>query len=134
MKKLFVKLIVCVCCSSYPLVSCQETVQLSIQENLGNCGLEGPAVKVAKDVRGRVSVLDASNPDLWVIVSEQGIIGNPNPIYDGPDIVIPCNLPDSLKRQNLKVIFSGDLKEYKGTAKGWLSTLYNSELTSVKSR
>jgi hypothetical protein len=96
--------------------------------------VEAIIIKSAKDVRGRVSVLDLDNPNTWVIVSEQGIIGNPNPVYDGPDIVIPCNLPDTLKRQDTKVVFSGDLREYKGSARSWLSTLYSSRLTAIKRR
>lgn len=75
------------------------------------CDLRRTTIKIANEVRGRISVLDSIHPDLWVIVSEEGIIGQNNPVFDGPDIVVVCNLPDSFKVYDTKVIFSGELKD-----------------------
>lgn len=100
--------------------------------DLGPCDVARKTVKVAKDVKGRVTVLDVDHPSLWVIVSEQGVIGVPGPVFDGPDIVIPCNMPDSLKKYDLKVVFSGDLKESQDGLPSGTSKLYYSSVTSIR--
>ncbi len=131
MKKLFIYLHIALSFLQYILVACQ-TLEPQGPNNLADCEVPGAVIKTANEVRGRISVLDTAHPDLWVIVSEQGIIGNPNPINDGPDIVLPCNLPDSLKRQDVNVLFSGELRQYQGSLTAWTSTLYNSRLTAIK--
>ena len=116
------------------LLVAYQTLEPQGPNNLADCEAPGAVVKTANDVQGRISVLDTAHPDLWVIVREQGIIGNPNPIYDGPDIILPCNLPDSLKRQDVNVLFSGELRQYQGSLTAWTSILYNSRLTAIKAR
>lgn len=106
------------------------------KENVIPCEYEGcdpkrQTIKIAEEVRGRISVLDSKHPNLWVIVSEEGIIGQEGPIFDGPDIVVACNLPDSLKENGLKVIFSGELKDACDDFKLFNSTLYYSNLTQM---
>lgn len=133
MKKPFIYIRTALGFLQYILVACQ-TLEPQGPNNLADCEAPGAVIKTANQVRGRISVLDTAHPDLWVIVSEQGIIGNPNPIYDGPDIVLPCNLPDSLKRQDVNVLFSGELRQYQGLLTTWTSTLYNSRLTAIKVR
>ncbi len=66
-------------------------------------------MKVAQNEGGRISVLSSEYPDVWVIVVD-GIVGEKGPIFDGPDVVVACNLPDTLEVEGLRVVFSGELK------------------------
>lgn len=103
--------------------------------NSVGCGCDSYAiVKVASNAKGRVARLSAEHPDKWVIVSEEGIIGNPNPIYDGPDIVLVCDFPDSLKVEDQKVIFSGQLTKPCETYETWTSVLYSGRLKDLHIR
>ena len=68
------------------------------------CDVKRPTIKNANLVKGRITTI-SGHPDTWIIVSEEGIIGQNTPVFDGPDIVIACNLADSLKILNQKVIF-----------------------------
>jgi hypothetical protein len=133
MKKSFLCICIVVSLLQGLLVACQNP-EPDASNKLVDCVAPGAVIKTAQQVRGYISVLDADHPDLWVIVSEQGIIGNTNPIYDGPDIVLPCNLPDSLRKQDVRVLFSGELRYYQGPLTAWTSTLYNSRLTAIEVR
>ena len=88
------------------IVSCKEDGNTCEYEG---CDSRRQTVKVAHEVRGRISVLSSEYPEVWVIVAE-GIIGQSGPIFDGPDVVVACNLPDTLKEEGLTVVFSGELK------------------------
>jgi hypothetical protein len=111
----------------------------SCKDDLDSCEYEGcdqqrQTIKKAKEVKGRISVFDSQHPNLWVIVSEEGIIGSDAPIFDGPDVVIFCNIPDSLKTNNLRVIFSGELKDSCDDFKPSISEIYYSTITQISSR
>jgi len=93
------------------IFSCKDDVQIQDGCQYNGCDLKRPTIKTANNAAGRISIFSKQYPDLWVIVSEDGIIGEDGPIYDGPDIVVICNLPDSLKVYDLQVIFSGELKD-----------------------
>ena len=97
------------------------------------CDPRRKTIKVAENSKARVSVLSIRHPDVWVLVAD-GIIGYDGPIFDGPDIVVPCNMPDSLKIMDLKVTFSGDLKSSCDEYGPSLSTIYHSNLRMIKSR
>ncbi len=94
------------------------------------CDTQRPTIKNAKHVKGRITTL-SGRPDTWIIVSEEGIVGQNTPIFDGSDIVIACNLADSLKILNQKVIFSGELKDSCDEFKTWTSKVYYSYLTDL---
>lgn len=95
------------------------------------CDVMRPTIKVANQAKGRIAILSKQYPDTWVIVSEEGIIGEDTPIFDGPDIVVVCNFPDSLKISDHRVIFSGELKDSCGDYKAWNSKIYYGYLTSL---
>lgn len=99
---------------------------------LGPCDVSRKTVKVARNVQGRVRIFDIDHPNLWVIVSQQGIIGQTGPIFDGPDIVVPCNLPDNMKQNGLLVVFSGDLKDSKNELPTLTNKVYYSQLTNLQ--
>lgn len=98
------------------------------------CDPRKKTVKTATNTKAVVSVLDSRHPDIWVLVSEEGIIGSSHPTYDGPDIVVPCNLPDSLKVMGQKVLFSGELKPSCDDFEPGFSIIYYSNLQSIKTR
>lgn len=95
------------------------------------CDIMRPTIKVANQSKGRIAILSAQHPDIWVIVSEEGIIGEDTPIFDGPDIVVVCNFPDSLKISDQRVVFSGELKDSCGDYEGWNSKIYYGYLTEL---
>ena len=108
--KIFIFLITVICFMS--ATSCNDD---NIQDGQGGCQYDGcdlrrQTIKIATNASGRISVL-AKYPDIWAIVSEEGIIGEDDPSFDGPDIVVICSLPDSMKVIGLQVIFSGELKD-----------------------
>jgi hypothetical protein len=94
------------------------------------CDYQRPTIKNANQVKGRITTL-SGHPDTWIIVSEEGIIGQNTSIIDGPDIVIACNLADSLKILNQRVIFSGELKDSCDEFKALTSKIYYSYLTYI---
>ena len=98
------------------------------------CDPRKKTVKTATNSKARISVLDSCHPDIWVLVSEEGIIGSKYPAYDGPDIVVPCNLPDSLKVMGRKVLFSGKLKPSCNDFEPGFSIVYYTNLQSIKTR
>lgn len=115
--------------------SCEKEIALN---NLTNCYSSKSIIKTAENVKGRISILDNKHPDLWCIKSMQGIIGYDRPTYDSFDTVIPCSLPDSLKIQDLIVVFSGDLKstgqDFKSTPDSmYYSDIYYSDLRELSS-
>lgn len=94
------------------------------------CDVKRPTIKNANQAKGRITTL-TGHSDTWIIVSEEGIIGQNTPVFDGPDIVIACNLPDSLKVLNQKVVFSGELKDSCDEIKAWTSKVYYSYLIEI---
>lgn len=128
-----------VCTKLIPLLSFILISSLGCEENEGppSCEYEGcdpkrQTIKIAEEARGRISVLDSNHPNLWVIVSEEGIIGQEGPIFDGPDVVVACNLPDSIKEYGLQVIFSGELKDACGDFEPSNSTIYYSNIKQLQ--
>lgn len=105
------------------IFACKDDVQIQDGCQYNGCDLKRQTIKLADNAAGRINVL-SKHPDTWVIVSEEGIIGEDGPIYDGPDIVVICNLPDSLKVIGLQVIFSGELKDSCGDFDTWVSKNY----------
>ncbi|MEN8249809.1 MAG: hypothetical protein ABFS32_12825 [Bacteroidota bacterium] len=93
----------------YLSISCNNETKDPCQFN--GCNSQRQTIKVASNAKGRISTLSQQYPDLWVIVSEEGIIGEESITFDGPDIIIVCNINDSLKVLGQKVIFSGELKD-----------------------
>lgn len=94
-------------------------------------------VKSVTGVKGRISILDTKHPDLWCIISTQGIYNSEDPSYDSADIVIPCQLPEDFKKTGLLVTISGDLKDvgrdFKTDAYSVLySNIYYSDLKELK--
>ncbi|HYK77410.1 MAG TPA: hypothetical protein VEV16_10555 [Daejeonella sp.] len=72
------------------------------------CYQKYPTVKTARNVEGRMSILDSKYPEIWSIKVD-GSIGGQG--YDSQDaVVIPCNIPENLKKEGLRVIFSGQAK------------------------
>ena len=110
------------------LTNCMSNEQTSCKY-IG-CDVKRPTIKNANQVKGRITTL-SGHPDTWIIVSEEGIIGQNTPVFDGPDIVVVCNLADSLKILNQKVIFSGELKDSCDEFKAWTSKVYYSYLTEI---
>ncbi len=110
------------------LTNCMSIEQTSCKY-IG-CDVKRPTIKNANQAKGRITTL-SGHPDTWIIISEEGIIGQNAPIFDGPDIVIACNLADSLKILNQKIIFSGELKNSCDEFKSWTSKVYYSYLTEV---
>jgi len=110
------------------LTSCMSNEQIPC--NYVGCDVKRPTIKSANQVKGRITKL-TGHPDTWIIVSEEGIIGQNTPVFDGPDIIIACNLADSLKILNQKVIFSGKLKDSCDEFKAWTSKVYYSYLTEI---
>jgi len=96
------------------------------------CDPRRQTIKVAQNAIGRVAILSAQHPDVWVIVSEDGIIGENSVVFDGPDIVIACNLPDSMKKDGLKVIFSGELKDSCNDYNSFTSIIYYSSTENIQ--
>lgn len=94
------------------------------------CDAERPTIKNAIHAKGRITTL-SGHPEIWIIVSEEGIISENTPIFDGPDIVVICNLADSLKIINQRVIFSGELKDSCNDFEAWTSKVYYSYLTDI---
>ena len=88
------------------IVSCQEDENTCQYEG---CDSRRQTVKVAQEARGRIGILSSEYPDVWSIVAE-GVIGQSEPIFDGPDVIVVCNLPDTLKKEGLLAVFSGELK------------------------
>lgn len=111
------------------ILSCTDDDQDACEYN--GCDIRRQTIKLADNAVGRISVLSQQYPDLWVIVSEEGIIGDDNVLIDGPDIVVICDLPDSLKTNGLKVIFSGDLKNSCKDFEKGLSAIYYSTPTMI---
>lgn len=95
------------------------------------CDTTRPTIKFANQAKGRITILSAQHPDTWAIISEEGIIGEDTPIFDGPDIVVVCNFPDTLKIIDQRVVFSGDLKDSCGDYETWNSKIYYGYLTEV---
>ena len=93
------------------IFACKDDVQIQDGCQYNGCDLKRQTIKLAVNAVGRISIFNQQYPDLWVIVSDEGIIGKDKVIIDGPDIVVICNLPDSLKVYDLQVIFSGELKD-----------------------
>ncbi len=104
------------------VLSCNNNVKDSCEYT--GCDPQRQTIKIAYEAKGRVEVFSQKFPDLWVIVSEEGIIGDNNAIFDGPDVVIICNLPDSMKIMGRKVIFSGELKSSCEDFERGLSEIY----------
>ncbi len=101
------------------------------------CYQDRKIVKIAKNIRGVVSILDSKHPNTWSIKSRQGIIGSPGPTYDSFDIIIPCNLPNNFKKEGLLVFFSGALKDpnkdFKNSADSiYYADVYYSQLDEIK--
>lgn len=114
-------------------------LNVGCKEERDTCAYEGrdsrrQTVKVAQEARGRVTLIAGENSDFWAIVSEEGIIGQNTPIYDGPDIIVPCNLPDTLKEVDLRVVFSGELKSACDdfASLNSFSTIYYSTLSQIR--
>lgn len=126
------KILIASCLFMLAVTCKQQEPQSSRLLDQSPCSDNRPTVKVAQSVKGRISVLDVDHPDVWVIVSMQGIIGEIRPIFDGPDIAIPCNLDNTFKKNNLEVIFSGSLKDSQGRSPPSLSTIYYSQLTNIQ--
>ncbi len=110
------------------------TISCSNEQNpceFNGCDIMRPTIKVANHAKGRIAILSAQHPDIWVIVSEEGIIGEDKLLFDGPDIVVVCNFPDSLKISDQRVIFSGSLKDSCGDYETWTSKIYYGYLTEL---
>ncbi|MBX2965148.1 MAG: hypothetical protein KF845_03315 [Cyclobacteriaceae bacterium] len=96
------------------------------------CDIMRPTIKIANQAKGRITILSAQYPDTWAIISEEGIIGGSTPIFDGPDIVVVCNFPDSLKISGQRVIFSAKLKDSCGDYEpSWNSKVYYGYLSAL---
>ena len=104
------------------MLSCDN----EMQENCiyDGCDSRRKTIKVADNIVGRVSILSQHYPDTWVIISKKGIIGDGNMIYDGSDIIVICNLPDSIKFDGQKVVFSGKLKDSCDDFDKWVGEIY----------
>jgi len=109
------------------MTSCKEQDRCEYE----SCDFRRPTIKVADHAKGRIGILSSQYPDTWVIISEEGIIGESTPIFDGPDIVVVCNLPDSLKINDQRVVFSGELKDSCTDFEKWTSKVYYGHLTTV---
>jgi hypothetical protein len=112
--------------------SCEKDNMEQAKSTLLPCNLNRKTIKAAQNAKGRISILDVQHPDTWVIVSEEGVIGQSSPIFDGPDIVVVCNMPESLKIYDLKVIFSGKLRDSGNDFKSGISKIYYSDLTKLQ--
>lgn len=102
-----------------------------------DCHRKRRIIKQANGITGVVSRLSNEHPDVWCIVSMQGVIGSLETSYDSRDIVIPCNLPEELKVVGNQVLFSGELKDigddFKDSPdKVWLENAYYSELSRIE--
>ncbi|HYK76773.1 MAG TPA: hypothetical protein VEV16_07340 [Daejeonella sp.] len=102
----------------------------------GNCYQEYQTVKTATNVEGRMSILDSKHPEIWSIKVD-GIIGTKGPTYDSRDAVIPCNISEDLKKEGLKVIFSGKVKntgrDFKKDADSvWYLDVYYLDQSEIK--
>lgn len=94
------------------------------------CDHRRKTVKIANGSKG--TMLFFPNPDIWMIESREGIIGSNVPIIDGPDIVVPCNLPEEFKVKGLQVVFSGELKDACDDFNSSLSKFYYSTLVKIE--
>ncbi len=85
-------------------------------ENRSKCAFDDR--KTVETVENKVGTVRRIHDELYIIISE-----------DNRSRFAPCNLPDKLKKEGLKIRFSGDIKEIYPNER-WAATLF--KLTDYK--
>ncbi|MEB3220166.1 MAG: hypothetical protein VKN72_28575 [Nostocales cyanobacterium 94392] len=80
------------------------------QENVSKCAFDNR--KTVETVKNQVGTIKRLHETLYIIVSE-----------DNPSRFAPCNLPEKLKQDGLKIRFNGEVKEIYPNER-WAATLF----------
>lgn len=96
-----------------------------------NC--DGKTIRDIKRAEGRIGILSKQYPDTWAIVPVQRSLDTAGTSIDGFDIIVPCELDDSFKREGLEVCFSARLKDSGNDfyTTYSVSKIYYGELTNI---
>ncbi len=105
MKNIRIKIVQLICVSAVLILSCEknsEWLEAELQNTTCNSNLT--TVVTYNDVEGTVSSIPGVSDNAIYIK-----VDDPDSAQE-TEYVVPCNLPDQYRIENLKILFSGDLK------------------------